>query len=335
MVSIAQFQTFWWNYVKNICGLGLLLVSYLYFEDNKRINWKLILIGGLIAGFHRPAFLIFGLSYFIYVMLDVKKFKSLKFRNAVINGILIIVLALVFNIDRIFTYLLPGVLMTANSIVSSGGGGTFFNLMDHFYYSIPFIPFAITGFLKFWKKNIPLALGALISSLIVFLNLVFYNRFIIYWDIFVIIYAALGFYYLMKNKKIYGQLIFYGFILLFLVLISIHAFNAKPLISETEFNTIKSFDSILPLDAVVMSTSSSYSPWIKGYVHREVIAPGLFTNNPWDRSEWQDFWSDDILRFNMLSELNKTIYIYQGKRQIQLNWSEHYVEVADDLYLFE
>jgi len=325
LVSIAQFQTFWWNYIKNICGIGLLVLSYLYFDDNKKINWKLILIGGMIAGFHRPAFLIFGLSYLIYVVLDIKNFKSLKFRNAVVNGILIIVLALLFNIDRVFTYLLPGVLMTAKSVLSVAGGGTFFNLMDYFYYSIPFIPFVITGFLKFWKKNIPLALGALISSLIVLLNLVFYNRFIIYWDIFVIIYAALGFYYLIKNKKIYGQIIFYGFILLFLVLIILHSFNSKPLISQSEFNEIQDYDSILPENLLVIVTDSAYSPWIKGYVHRDVIAPGLFSNNPWSKSEWQDFWSNDSARIEMLQNANFSaydhVYLHQGNRQRHMDFS--------------
>lgn len=337
LVSIAQFQTFWWNYIKNICGLGLLILSYLYFEDNKRINWKLILVGGLIAGVHRPAFLIFGLSYFIYVLLDIKNFNKLSFRNSVINGLLIIVLALLFNIDRIGSYLLSGVIMTANSVVSGGGGGTFFNLAAYFYYAIPFIPFAITGFVKFFKKNVPLALGALVSSLIVLLNLVFYNRFIIYWDIFVIIYAALGFYYLMKNKKLYGQIIFYGFILLFFVLIMIHSLNAKPLISESEFEEIKSYDSILPANSLVIVTNSAYSPWIKGYVHRDIIAPGLFSNNPWNYSEWLQFWSNNSARLNMLHSANfsayKHVYLHQGNRQRHMNLSAF--TKVDDVELYE
>ncbi|MGE0793630.1 MAG: hypothetical protein AB7V77_05630 [Candidatus Woesearchaeota archaeon] len=337
MVSIASFQAFWWNYLKNICGICLLLISYLYFQDNKRINWKLILIGGLIAGFHRPAFLIFGLSYFIYVLLDIKKFKSKEFRNSVINGMLIVILGLLFNIDRIFTFLLPGVLMTAKSVLEgSGGSGTFFSLKDYFYYTIPFIPFAITGFIKYFKKNIPIALGGLITSCIVLFGLFFHNRFIIYLDIFVVIYSALGFYSLIQNKEKYGKILFYSFIALFLVLIVIHSFNSKALISDEEFAKIKTFDYILPSDAVVMSISSSYSPWLKGYVHREVIAPGLFDNNPWDKSEWETFWNDEALRVEMLNELNiSSLYIYQGDRMVKYKWNGNYSEVIDGLYLFD
>ncbi len=106
MVSITQFQTFWWCYYKNVLGIILLLFSFLYLDKGGQgFKWKLILIGGLIGGIHRPALFIFGLTFVIYALFQIK--KKDYFKNYILNGVAILILVLLFNFDRIGVFLLP------------------------------------------------------------------------------------------------------------------------------------------------------------------------------------------------------------------------------------
>ncbi len=203
----------------------------------------------------------------------------------------------------------------------SGGAGTFFDVKDYFYFSLPFIPFAITGLVHYWKKNKLLLIALVITALMVLFGLFFHNRFIIYLDIFIIIYAALGFYVLIQNRRIYGKLIVYGFIGLFLVLIFIHSLNSKPLISEEEFFEIKKINHLVEDHALVMVTHSAYSPWFKGWVHRSIIAPGMFDENLMGEVEWIEFWQD-VNRGKYIGLYEKPLYIYVGEKQPQYEFNE-------------
>ena len=308
MISIAQFQTFWWNYYKNVIGIMLLLISFLYFDE--KFNWKLVLIGGLIAGFHRPAFFIFGLTYLVYVFSGKRK----NYIFGITNGLMIIILAVLFNIDRVFTYLVPGLIYSVKGIVELGGGaGTFFDVGTYFYYSIALVPFAIIGFIHNFKRNKQLSIAFIITTLVVLLGLFFHNRFIIYLDIFVIIYAALGFYSLIQNKELYGKIITFGFIILFGYFMLVHAFDSKPLISSEEFEEIKG----ISVDGSILVTDGSYSPWLKGYTDNLIIAPGLFEENKMDLNEWRLFWSGENQE-TFLNRYSQPLYVHVGERQNQL-----------------
>jgi len=314
-LSIAQLQTFWFNYYKNVIGIILLLVSYTFFKEKKRFNYEIIIIGTIIAMFHRPALFIFGTSFVIYSLIYYKdKKKALLYIG------LIAALGLLVNIDRITTYMLPGLAGLGNSIIDLGGGaGTFFSIKNYFYYMLAFIPFAIIGASKSLDKNRGFLIGAIITFLTVILGLFFHNRLIIYLDIFVIVYSAIGFDILIREKKKFGMTILISFIIIFAVIAAIKSTGLKPLISSSEFKEIQSFNSIIPKDSYIMSTSSYYTPWLKGYVNRGVIAPGMFNLNKMNKKDWQTFWVG-INRTNYLNMYKKTIYIYVGERQVPMNF---------------
>lgn len=315
-LSIAQLQTFWFNYYKNVIGIILLLISYTFFREKKRFNYEIIIIGTIIAMFHRPALFIFGLSFVIYSLMYYKdKKKALLYIGLIAS------LGLLVNIDRITTYILPSLAGLGTSIVDlRGGAGTFFSIKDYFYSMLAFIPFAIIGASKSLDKNRGFLIGGTITFLTVVLGLFFHNRLIIYLDIFVIVYSAIGFDILIREKKKFGMAILISFIIIFAVIASIKSTSLKPLISPVEFSEIKSFNAIIPKDADIMSTSSYYTPWLKGYVNRGVIAPGMFNLNKMSEKEWKKFWKG-INRTNYLNMYNETIYIYVGEKQAHLNFN--------------
>lgn len=321
-VSITQFQAYWFAYYKNMIGIMLLLISLLLISDKKRFNLSLILIGGIIAGIHRPAFFLFGLTYLISFLIDLKGIKSKQFWSCILNGSSIILLAIIFNFDRIKEYLFSGLIAVGDSVANlSGGSGTFFGIESYVLFTLPFIPFAITGFLKYFKKHRELTIASLIVLIMVIFQLFFHNRFIIYLDIFVIMFASLGFIELMKSKKIFGYILLSVFVLISILLILSHASNSNALISQQEFNEIKSFNEILPENATILVTDKYYSPWLKGYVYRTVYAPGLFEDINMNRDDWLNFWTG-VKREEYLNDFNKPLYIHVGERQKQYSFEE-------------
>ena len=331
MVSVTQYQTFLFFYYKNIIGIILLLLSLLYFTKEDKLNWRLILIGVLIAGVHSPALFIFGMTYFIYVMSEI----NIKDRNwwySVENGMWIFILAFVINFDRIGEYIIPGIFSVANSVIEfSGGAGTFFSITDYFFYSLPFIPFAITG-LFFYRKVKQLLIATIVTFVFVIFELFFHNRLIIYLDIFVIIYAALGFQTLIANKNWFGKMITYGFIILLLVQMSIVAVNSKPLISESEFEKINKFNNYVTQESTVIATDSYYGPWLKGYLNAKVISPGLFDDKI-NRTEWDRFWLGDS-RQELLNRYEKPVYVHVGERQPQYTFDQCFENVTTGFYQY-
>jgi hypothetical protein len=310
-VSIAQYQNYWFYYYKNVIGILILVVSFLYFE-RRGINGHLIVIGGLLAGTHQVAFFLFGLTYFVFVMVKHEE----DFKNRIITGVLIILLALLVNIDRMYEFLFAQAFSAAqNYLEMSGGAGTFFDASQYFVYTLPFVPFAITGFLQYYRKNLALTIATVISLVIVVFELFFSKRFIIYLDIFVIIYGALGLMVLLRTQRVYGSIITYTFLALSAVLIVLHASDSHALLSQEEFDAIRSLD--LPLNATIMATDKYYSPWLKGWVDRPVVAPGLFDDNRMNNAEWRNFWQGNTTYIN---RYQKPLFIHVGRRQPQYDF---------------
>lgn len=320
-VSITQFETFWYNYYKNVLGIIALLVALMHVPNNKHLNWKLIAAGIVVGGTHQPALFIFGITYTLYVLLDIQLINRKVFWNEMLNGVCIVAGIAVTNYDRVSTLYVPQLLASANALIAlEGGSGTFFDAHTYFFYAIMIVPFAITGFTYYWKKNIAFSLAALVTTLVVLLQLFFHNRFIIYLAVFVLIYAALGFIVLLENNKTYGLVVLWSVLALSVALLVMHAYESKPLVSEQELADIERLNAI-EANATVMSTDRYYSSWLKGYVDRPVIAPGLFDENKMNKDEWIKFWNAES-REQYLDLYAKPVYIFVGQRQPQYNFSE-------------
>ncbi len=325
--SLIQFKAFWFMYYKNIIGMSLLLFSIYFLKksqdsDNKKYIWMFILLAGLIGAIHRPCFYIFGLSYFFYAFISPYKNKSYNLetlKKNVFYGIGILIISSLFYLGQfkqailiMFSPVLQGFIQTGES------SGTFINFFTYQFSSLFYLPFAMLGLFYFIRKkdfNI-LVIWAIINFSIVYFQFFFFNRFIIFLDLILIIMASFGFSIIIQHKKKLGIIIL--IIMLFSAgFVSLNdARDSKPLITESEFQTIN-YLSTTEKNAFVMSTSSIYSPWILGYSDRKTIAPGLFDYSKHNQEEWIIFWTtEDINQIKeFMNQYEKPLYIFIGQKQ--------------------
>ena len=324
-LSIVQFKVFELMYYKNIIALSLMMFAFYFLKKEiKYSNYYFIVLGVLIGVIHRPTFYIFGLSYFIYSFsspynIDKKKYDIKLLKNNIISGVIILVLALIPYLGDFRPAILNMIDPVVSSITSPGESpGTFINFFTYQFTTLAYIPFALLGlFYSIRKKDFNIIfIMSIILGVIVYFQLFFFNRFIIFLDIGLIILASIGAITIINEKKKLGV----ALLILLLIAMSYSALNysikAKPLVDKDELDIIEKLNSI-PTNSYVLSTSSYYGPWVQGYGASNVITPGFLDIDFHNRNEWNSFWKskdkEEIKAF--VSSYPKPLYIFIGKRQ--------------------
>lgn len=313
-VSIIQFKVFTYLYYKNILALITMLFALYFYEKPELRNRIFFIILAILTGIiHRPTFFIFILAY---ITLSIKNYKNWK-RN-LINILIILAITLLFYLPDFLPAITSMILPVANSLIQPGNSsGTFINFLTYQFSTLAYLPFAVLGFFILIKKkqfNFLFFLTA-IAGIIVYFQLFFFNRFIIYLDIFLIILASLGFSQLIKNKKRLGTII----LVILLVALAIPTYqesiNTKSLISQDQLILIQKLNQT-ELNSSVISISSEYSTWILAYSNREIIAPGLFDEDNWTKQQWGQFWTSTSKNETrtLFSVYSKPIYLFAGTK---------------------
>ena len=370
-LSLAQFNVFTLLYIKNIIGIGLILVSFIFIRRKKYLPF--ILSGIILAGIHRPSFYIFGLSYFVFVLsllfrkTDNKYTPSIDSSNSdslyinykssernnnkregsydntsprgrdiynpinvnttnnnriqvntffrhVLYGILILVFSSLFYIGDFKIAILSLISPVLSSFVETGvSPGTFISFSEYQFLSLFYLPFAFLGlFYLFQKKKFDIFLFyGILTILIVYFQFFFYNRFVIFLDIFFIITSAIGIYLIINSpntKKKLGLILISLLLLSGFIFISKAVIETKPLISDEILDSIKQID--VPY---VISTTSLHSPFLQGWANAKVIAPGMFDYDIWQsKDRWIQF-QEDLNASELKTEYKEDIYLFTNK----------------------
>lgn len=318
--SIIQFKVFELMYYKNILGLILFLFS-IYLLKKQKI-FPFIISGIALAGIHRPTFYLFGLSYLLYSFTSPYSNKSYNLKKLLINtisGLIILLGGSVFYLGQFSQAIYLLIEPVVQGFVQTGQSpGTFIDFFSYQFTTLAYLPFAIIGFFYLIKKKQfnMIFFWALLSGIIVYFQFFFFNRFIIFLDISLIILSGLGLSILTDNKKKLGSIVLFILLLSLFYSSLIYSLNSRPLINNEELQAIQYLQNI-PKDAYVMSTSSYYSPWLQGYSNRKTIAPGLFDYDIHNQAQWNEFWvSNDFNKTkSFLDAYNKDLYIFIGQKQ--------------------
>src|SRR3989344_1791876 len=323
----SQFILTWLFILFNaLLGFAIYLTTKEYF--NKTIATFAVL-GIILAGIHKPTFYLFGLSYFFYSFISPIKNNKTKYdlklltRNVII-GVIILIGGFLFYLGNFtiqITNLVEPVLI---GFVSPGESpGTFITFFQYQFTTLIYLPFALIGFIYLIKKkefNV-LFFWTLISAIIVYFQFFFFNRFIIFLDVALIILASAGIFSMINDKKRLGGILSIILVICLIFSSFSYALNSKPNINVSEFNTINKLAAVSETNAFVMTTSSLYSPWLQGYSDRKTIAPGLFDYDLHTKNQWNSFWASnnqsEIVGFisEYKTKYNSPIYIFIGEKQ--------------------
>ncbi|PJC45007.1 hypothetical protein CO038_00765 [Candidatus Pacearchaeota archaeon CG_4_9_14_0_2_um_filter_39_13] len=326
-LSPAQFLMFTYMYYKNAIGLILLLLSALFlarYEKTTNLKYMILAIisAGILGSIHRPTFYIFGISYFLYALIQPYKNKEYnwkKLRTNIIFGIIILAIAGFFYLGDFSPAVTSIISPVISSFTSPGESpGTFIDLTAYQFIILAYLPFSLLGLFLALKsrKLVFLSIWAIANAIIVIFQFFFFNRFIIHLDIAAIIFAGLGFSALIEKRKKLG-LIVMAILMVSLAVISFQqSLDAEPVISPQSLDLIKQIPELTEEKAYVMSITKQYSPWILAYSERKTIAPGLFDYDLWEYEEWEEFWSSPSKErtTELMKEYEKPIYLFAGTR---------------------
>src|SRR3989344_5903576 len=143
-LSLVQFKAFTMLYYKNIIALSLLLLVFYFLKKEKYKIFTVTAI--LLAGMHRPTFLIFALSFLFYTFFN----RNKNFKSNFISGLVIITGSLILYIDRIKTAILPGL---TDAFTFAVGAGTFLNLATYKTMLLIYVPFLAIGLFYIFKNK--------------------------------------------------------------------------------------------------------------------------------------------------------------------------------------
>ena len=336
-LSLTQFQTYWMMYYKNIAGLFLMLVAFYLLH---RKSWLVIPVAGFLGGLHLPTFLIFGLAMLVHFVFNQNK----KYHLISGIGILAVGFSLYFyNPQAIFQFLSFNLQELVKTLGPGTGGGTFFDFGLYRQVITFYLPFAILGLIYLIKKKKfnYLFFYFIFNFIIIYFNFFFHNRFIIHFDIIVIILAGAGVSFILGKflSSLTGKATICILLIGAVYILGTVVLNKKPLISDEELAEIQSLSVLIEEDKYVMATDSYYSPWLYGYSERKTIAPGLFEHNKWNKEKWAAFWfSPDLeLRYYLLDMYEKPIYIFVGDRQHQMDFSDdpRFIKINKRIWRYE
>lgn len=324
LISIIQYQVFWWNYYKQIIWILFMLVSFYLLEKKKYVLLIPILISLFIT--NKPSLVFFLLTFWIFKLLNFW-LKWNKDKKDIYVVILVGILSFIIYIPFFQVQIFPLIHPLLSTGLSSEKSWTFFTWLEFLKYNYLILLASILWFFyKIRNKDFDFIFCWYLSWLIwVWFRLFFYNRFYVFFDIFAIFLAAY-FFWILYNKK---RLIFFIIFWLFFFFQTNFYYNYvnlnnKPLIKQNEFEYIKKMDKILPNDSILMVTNKTYSPWLVGYTNFDIIAPWLFDLNLWDKSEWIKWWKNDwIIKCEMINEyknLDKQLYIWIWSMQRNENF---------------
>ncbi len=334
-VSIIQFKVFEFLYYKNILALSLMLIALIFYKREKRALF--IIFSVLTAAMHLPTFYIFFLASLVCTLvspINNKKYNLKLLKKNIINGLLIIILTLILYIGFISQAILPLLSPLATQFTQTGtSSGTFLSFFQYQFLTLAYLPFAILGFFCLARKKQfnMLFFLALITASIVYFQLFFFNRFIIHLDIFLIILASLGFSILIENKKKLGVFILAIMLLSAGIMTFNQAINSKPGITPEQLALIQEMRNT-EQDSSVISISSEYSPYVLAYSSRVTIAPGLFTENKWNKAQWNQFWTtkDKQETINLMSIYPIPIYLFAGNKAFNNSCFEVYMQKGNN-----
>lgn len=293
LVWIVPYQAFVLLYFKQILGIILILACILLFEKKKYFIALPFLIALVLI--HRNATLYFYAMIFFFMTFELLIHRRIdKFLFAIVAGSGVIGLILYGPLLQklVLEFITP--LLTTYG--AQGYQGVFFSLNEFIWFEFVLLVASIGGSrYMISKKNFDrIWCGFLVGAIWTFSGLLNFKRTMIFFDIFLVLVAAIGLWRLWNWKKIWAQVVIclvFAIQIIFLVWFTTD--EPSILISPELFASIKALPEVVPENGVVFIANSIFTPRVVWYSQRNWIAPGLSDLNKRNYDWWMLWWQAD------------------------------------------
>ncbi|GEM_PF-2884477 len=318
MTSITFFELAWWYYYRQVLALFTILFMLIGLEYQR---WWIVTLSVVIVGtIHPLSFVPLALLLFSYFFLH-----STRRRSILVSAGVGFFLALLFNWGEWIGYITPlfSVGITSNAFLESGKQeftGQFLDPIQFLSTTYLYLPFALYGVGRYVKKYLEWSVFLLTSLLLLFFGVVFAHRMLVYVNLSLIIFAAIGLRDACRwlgSKRII--LFFSGIYVIFLLIqYGWYVTTKEPYLTQEEWVAVQELHQI-PAQQTVIVLSSYYAPWLYGFSDHYIVAPGMLDDRFWSYHDWVSFWysKDGTSRLELFQRLQRqpeVVYLFIGPR---------------------
>lgn len=315
-LSIAYFDGFAAMYWKTYASLLWCVVTYRLIEKK---SWWAILTGILCVATHHQTGLLFGLAFgswlFTCFIGDARTNLRAAFRTFLpffLGGCVIVLIGVLWYLpvwkDAILSQL-PA-LLKGEQI----SGGSFPPALFYLQTEGILLALGAVGFgLSIKRERLTLwQLSVLWSLLFVVARLLFYRRFFLQLDFFLLPFAAIAIraFWMRFSRPVYRGVLVCALLVQAAIMISVMPLRG-PMTDPADFDAINTFADHIPADALIIGLDNKTVTQLRGWLpYARIAGPGLF-DNAWTYSEWETFlMGTHEDRVRMLSIYSGTVYIY-------------------------
>ncbi len=319
LLSIAYFDGFAAMYWKTFASLLWCIVTYRLLE--RKSPWA-ILTGILTVATHHQTGLLFGLVFATWVVCtfikDVRRNPRAALRSAlppVLCGLIVLIIGVISYLPVWKDAVLEHVPAFLNLLKGNDvAGGSFPPALFYLQTQGILLALGAIGFgLSFKRERFTLwQLSAFWSFVFVAGHLLFYRRFFLQLDFFLLPFAAIAIHtFWTRFPRVLHRLLLVIILLVQAVSTIMIMQTRVPDIDPTDLQTVTAFADSLPADAFVLGLDNQTATLLRGWLpFTHVGGPGLFESH-WSYEEWSAFLlgsHDD--RVKLLSALEGPVYVY-------------------------
>lgn len=336
-ISLNQFLAYWWIFFKQSMALPFILFALgLAF----RRSWFAAPVGAFAVAIHPQSIIPVALAYGVYiagrVLNDLVRRRTLgrMTTTLILSGVVTVFLIVALKGRELGLYLeharlLRGFATNAPSWQVAQNQGLFIPIAVSQTYALFYLPFAYLGLLTLRKRERPLREVSLFIAILLVVLLavtmfpvIYQHRFLILLDLLLIALAAIPLVALVMKSwgDRIGRAVVVVLITGMLLIQWLSVTRFEPQVFPDELDIIRNLPAYVAATpgALLMTTSALYTPWVNGFTHLPVIAPGSGDIDRWTLNEWSIFWGtkDDERRIALLARYGtRPIIMFVGRRQ--------------------
>jgi hypothetical protein len=311
ILSQAFFDGFFAMYMK--AYVALLLTIYTYFLAEKKSMWFVLTALAAVL-IHQQTGLILTLSLGIWWLFSLKNnWSDAKYRRITYVLGLAGVIALIWYIpqwERAIWSPLKSIFLLRGD---NAPAGAFPDASFYVHTMGVVLLLGIFGLVISTKKDKGSLwqLSVLVCAVFILFKLVFYKRFYLQLDFFLMPFAAIALVWIWNTASAYWSR---GLLIMVLIAQAVIGFQAMqlraPRFSARELTQITALSNTIEPDASVIALENISGTWLRGWLpYRKIGAPGLFDYPNWSYDQWETFVDGTQKdRKALLQELKGPVY---------------------------